>query len=122
MTKAAELREMSDEQLGVTLTETTESFFRLRLQAQTERLDAPSELRKQRRLIARIRTIQHERAAKAGHDEALRLVSDHKRKLCGKGLGWIDVHLLASSLLTGCTLWTRDKPLAAAARALKVGA
>jgi large subunit ribosomal protein L29 len=43
-------------------------LFRLRLQAQTERLDAPSELRKQRRLIARIKTIQHERkraAAKA---------------------------------------------------------
>lgn len=61
MTKASELREMSDEQLGVTLHETTESLFRLRLQAQTERLDAPSELRKQRRLIARIRTIQGER-------------------------------------------------------------
>lgn len=64
MTKAAELREMSDEQLGVVLAEATESFFRLRLQAQTERLDAPSELRKGRRLIARIKTIQTERAAK----------------------------------------------------------
>lgn len=69
MTKAAELREMSDEQLAMTLKETTESFFRLRLQAQTERLDAPSELRKHRRLIARVKTIQTERqradAAKA---------------------------------------------------------
>lgn len=54
---------MSDEQLTETLKETTESFFRLRLQAQTERLDAPSELRKHRRLIARIRTIQKERAS-----------------------------------------------------------
>ena len=62
MTKAAELREMSDEQLEITLKETTESFFRLRLQAQTERLDAPSELRKHRRLIARAKTIQTERA------------------------------------------------------------
>jgi len=61
MTKAAELREMSDEQLAMTLKETTDNFFRLRLQAQTERLDAPSELRKNRRLIARIRTIQNER-------------------------------------------------------------
>ncbi len=65
MTKAAELREMSDEQLGVMLTDATEGFFRLRLQARTERLDAPSELRKGRRLIARIKTIQAERAAKA---------------------------------------------------------
>lgn len=65
MIKASELREMSDEQLEVTLKETIESFFRLRLQAQTERLDAPSELRKHRRLIARVRTIQHERAGAA---------------------------------------------------------
>jgi large subunit ribosomal protein L29 len=65
MTKASELREMSDEQLAITLKETTESFFRLRLQAQTERLDAPSELRKHRRLIARAKTIQGERARAA---------------------------------------------------------
>ncbi len=65
MTKAAELREMSDEQLGVTLKDTALNFFRLRLQAQTERLDAPSELRKSRRLIARIKTIQNERSRTA---------------------------------------------------------
>ncbi len=59
--KADELREMSDEQLALTLKDTMETLFRLRIQAQTERLDAPSELRKQRRLIARIKTIQRER-------------------------------------------------------------
>ncbi|MAV37004.1 MAG: 50S ribosomal protein L29 [Planctomycetaceae bacterium] len=56
-----ELREMSDEQLQLTLNETTESLFRLRLQAQTERLDAPTELLRHRRLIARIKTLQRER-------------------------------------------------------------
>jgi large subunit ribosomal protein L29 len=61
MTKASELREMSDEHLGLTLKDTTKHLFRLGLQAQTERLDAPSELRKQRRMIARIKTIQRER-------------------------------------------------------------
>ncbi|HUT10674.1 MAG TPA: 50S ribosomal protein L29 [Thermoguttaceae bacterium] len=61
MTKAGELREMSDEQLEVVLKETTDNFFRLRLQAQTERLDAPSELRKNRRLIARVKTIRNQR-------------------------------------------------------------
>ena len=61
MAKAAELREMSDDQLMMTLKETTNNFFRLRLQAQTERLDAPSELRKNRRTIARIKTIQGQR-------------------------------------------------------------
>ncbi len=65
MTKASELREMSDEQLQLTLKEATEGLFRLRLQAETERLDAPSELKKQRRLVARIRTIQGERARAA---------------------------------------------------------
>jgi len=65
MAKTKELRDMSEEQLGVMLKETSESFFRLRLQAQTERLDAPSELRKSRRLIARIKTIQNERARAA---------------------------------------------------------
>ena len=59
--KAAELREMSDEQLEATLQETAENYFRLRIQAQTERLDAPSELMRNRRLIARLKTIQRER-------------------------------------------------------------
>ena len=50
--KASELREMSDEQLKLTLAETCDRLFRLRIQSQTERLDAPSEIRRQRRLVA----------------------------------------------------------------------
>ncbi len=68
MTKASELRDMSDEQLALTLKETTGNLFHLRLQAQTERLDAPSELRKQRRLIARIKTLQNQRRRAADKD------------------------------------------------------
>ena len=63
MTKASELREMSDEQLSLTYKEAIENLFRMRIQAQTERLDAPSELRKTRRLVARVKTIQTQRAA-----------------------------------------------------------
>ena len=63
--KAAELREMSDEQLGLTLKESVENLFRLRIKSQTERLDAPSELRRNRRLVARIRTLQTQRAMAA---------------------------------------------------------
>jgi large subunit ribosomal protein L29 len=59
--KVAELRDMSDEQLGLSLKDASESLFRLRIQSQTERLDAPSELRRHRRLIAQIKTIQRER-------------------------------------------------------------
>ncbi|MEM7313952.1 MAG: 50S ribosomal protein L29 [Planctomycetota bacterium] len=62
---ANELREMSDEQLVDTLNDTCKSFFRLKIQAQTERLDAPSELRRHRRLIARIKTVQGERSKAA---------------------------------------------------------
>ena len=65
MSDASELRDMSDEQLDLSLKEAADNFFRLRIQSQTERLDAPSELRKQRRLIARIKTIQTERAKAA---------------------------------------------------------
>ncbi len=61
MTKASELREMSDEQLELTSKEAAEKLFRLRFQAEAERLDVPSEIRKSRRLIARIMTIQTER-------------------------------------------------------------
>jgi large subunit ribosomal protein L29 len=72
MTKAAELREMPDDQIQLTLKETTEGLFHLRIKSQTERLDAPSELRKHRRLIARLKTIQCERvrAAQAKADLA----------------------------------------------------
>lgn len=63
--KASELREMSDEQLALTAEETASNLFRLRIQAQTERLDAPSELRRHRRLIARIKTVQRQREQQA---------------------------------------------------------
>jgi large subunit ribosomal protein L29 len=65
MAKTTELRDMSDEQLVLTLKEAKERLFRLRIQSQTERLDAPSELRRNRRLIARVNTIQTQRAKKA---------------------------------------------------------
>jgi large subunit ribosomal protein L29 len=63
--KTEELRQMSDEQLGLTLKETADKLFRLRIQSQTERLNAPSELRHSRKLIARIKTLQTERANKS---------------------------------------------------------
>ncbi len=61
MSKASELREMNDEQLGISLRETRKELFRLRFQAATEKLDAPSNLKKLRREIARILTIQRQR-------------------------------------------------------------
>ena len=67
--KPKELREMSDEQLQATLRETVDQLFRLRIQSQTERLDAPSELHRNRRLVARIKTEQRSREIAAGSSE-----------------------------------------------------
>lgn len=61
MSDTTELREMSDEQLEATVKEASHTLFRLRFQSQSERLNTPSELKKNRRLIARIKTIQTER-------------------------------------------------------------
>ena len=61
MAKATEFREMSDEQIRLTWRDAAEHLFRLRIQSLTERLDAPSELRRQRRTIARCQTILNER-------------------------------------------------------------
>ena len=52
------------------------------------------------------------------HQEVLSFLE--ARRLYGRGIGWVDAHLLASTLLTGCTLWTLDKPLRRAAAALNV--
>ncbi|MEZ6066199.1 MAG: 50S ribosomal protein L29 [Planctomycetaceae bacterium] len=61
MSKASEIREMSDEQLAAELKQTQQDLFHLRFQAATEKLDAPSNMRRLRRAIARIKTIQRER-------------------------------------------------------------
>jgi predicted nucleic acid-binding protein len=52
------------------------------------------------------------------YDEALRFLK--AEKLHGRGLGWVDVNLLASSRLEGIALWTLDKRLASAAERLGI--
>jgi large subunit ribosomal protein L29 len=59
--KAAEYRGMSDEQLALTLRDIEKHLFQLRFQSATDRLETPSEIRKARRDIARIRTVQRQR-------------------------------------------------------------
>lgn len=54
----------------------------------------------------------------ASTDEVLRLVEN--RRLWGKGLGWIDCHLLASALIANCQLWTLDKALLKIAREIGI--
>ncbi|MDR1290868.1 MAG: 50S ribosomal protein L29 [Planctomycetaceae bacterium] len=56
--RVSELKSMTDDQLGVLLKDAKDSLFRLRLQARMERLDSPSELKKNKKLIAQILTIR----------------------------------------------------------------
>jgi large subunit ribosomal protein L29 len=57
---------MSGEQLALTLKDVTKNLFHLRFQSATERLETPSEIRKAKREIARIKTIIRERELAAG--------------------------------------------------------
>jgi hypothetical protein len=45
----------------------------------------------------------------AEHEEVIQFIENYR--LMGKGLGYIDVHLLASAVLTKVPLWTFDKKL-----------
>jgi hypothetical protein len=58
------------------------------------------------------------RAGTVGHAEVVELV--RSRRLQGRGIGWIDAHLLASTLVERCRLWTADAKLAAVARELRI--
>jgi predicted nucleic acid-binding protein len=55
----------------------------------------------------------------ASDDETLALIE--RRSLMGRGIGWVDVQLLASALLAGVPIWTLDRRLAAVASELGVG-
>lgn len=49
-------------------------------------------------------------------EEILELILD--RRLSGRGIGWVDAHLLASALVAASDLWTLDRRLAETARNL----
>lgn len=52
------------------------------------------------------------------HDDVVALV--RARRLQGRGVGWIDAHLLASALVGRLRLWTADRRLAAVAKELGI--
>lgn len=68
--KAKELREMSGEQLDVEKQQAVQALFRLRIRSQTDSQNTSSEMRRQRKLIARINTILRERELKAAKSDA----------------------------------------------------
>jgi predicted nucleic acid-binding protein len=52
------------------------------------------------------------------HPEVVAFVRD--RKLNGRGIGWIDAHVLASALVGRLKLWTADSPLSTLATELGI--
>ena len=74
-------------------------------------------LRQRREILSLLAELP--RCPVAEHHEVLALIES--RRLMGRGLGWIDVHLVAAALVAGAQLWTRDRPLASAATACGVG-
>lgn len=44
----------------------------------------------------------------------------NQNKLMGRGIGFVDIHILASARISGISLWTEDKNLKAAARELRL--
>ena len=73
-------------------------------------------LRKREEILSMLKALPE--AHLLDHEEVLSFVQ--ARRLYGRGIGWVDAHLLASTLLTRCNLWTFDKPLRRAAAALNV--
>jgi predicted nucleic acid-binding protein len=57
-------------------------------------------------------------APTVAHAEVVSLV--RARRLYGRGIGWVDVHLLASSMVTRSALYTADGPLQELAESLGV--
>ncbi|MDE2059039.1 MAG: type II toxin-antitoxin system VapC family toxin [candidate division NC10 bacterium] len=75
-------------------------------------------LRNRREILGLLAALPQARVTE--HDELLRFVDQHQ--LSGRGLGWVDVHLLGGAFLSSCRLWTQDKALHEAARALRIAA
>jgi predicted nucleic acid-binding protein len=71
-------------------------------------------LRQRQKMLAQLGEL--DQLPVVSHDEALAFVE--ARALAGRGVGWADVHLLASALVARAQLWSRDKRLAAVAAEL----
>ncbi len=65
MAKIEDLRTKSDDELAVELAELKREQFNLRFQSATNQLERPARIQEVRRDIARIKTLQNERAASA---------------------------------------------------------
>lgn len=75
---------------------------------------AAGNVRNRATTLAALAALPH---ARVGSEAEVHLLLESHR-LWGTGLGWIDLHLLASAALSGWTLLTADRALNRTARAL----
>ena len=61
MTKAADIRDLSDEEIREQIAQKQEELFRLRFRGATQQLENPALIKGLRRDVARMRTILRER-------------------------------------------------------------
>jgi large subunit ribosomal protein L29 len=66
LTRARELRDLNDEDLGHKLADARQELFNLRFQSATGALDNSARIKHAKREISRILTIQNERTAPVG--------------------------------------------------------
>ena len=64
--KAAEVRELSDDELGAKERELTDQLFRMRIQKSMGQLEAPDRIRLVRRDLARIKTVLRQKRSVIG--------------------------------------------------------
>ncbi len=58
------------------------------------------------------------KASQVSHHEAIEFV--RQRRLYGRGIGWVDAHLLASAVIDRLRIWTADQRLATIAEELNL--
>jgi hypothetical protein len=75
-------------------------------------------LERRREILGLLATLPH--APLLEHRDVLEFVESHG--LMAQGIGWIDVHLLASATVGGIPVWTLDRRLHSVARRLRLTA
>ena len=73
-------------------------------------------LRNRQEVLTLLQALPEAQAAE--HEEVMRVVE--RERLYGRGIGWIDAHLLASARLSDAPLWTLDRRLSGIASALAI--
>jgi len=61
---------------------------------------------------------QMHQAATVPHEEVVEFV--RMRRLSGRGVGWVDIHILASAVVAGIPVWTADPRFSTLASELRI--